>query len=151
MQPNTDLTELLVALNEERARYLIVGGYAFAFHGRPRATKDVDLFIGWDPENAKRVWRALVAFGAPLAELTEADLATPDVIFSMGRAPYRIDIRTSIDGITFTQAWEGRVADVYAGIAVWYIAKPDLIANKRAVARLQDLADVEYLEKGPAD
>jgi hypothetical protein len=99
------LTELLVALNEGRARYLIVGGYAFAFHGRPRATKDVDLFIGWDPENAKRVWRALVAFGAPLAELTEADLATPDVIFSMGRAPCRIDIRTSIDGITFTQTW----------------------------------------------
>jgi hypothetical protein len=151
MQPNTDLTELLVALNEEDARYLIIGGYAFAFHGRPRATKDVDIFVGDDAENAKRVWRALVAFGAPLSELTQRDLSTPDVVFSMGLPPNQIDILTSIDGISFAQAWEARVAAAYGDVAVWYIAKPDLITNKKSVARLQDLADVEYLEKGPAD
>ena len=82
MQPNTDLTEVLAALNEEGARYLIVFGYPFAFHGRPRATKDIDLFIGSDPENGKRVWHALVVFDAPLSELTERDISTPDVVFA---------------------------------------------------------------------
>ncbi|HEY2476593.1 MAG TPA: DUF6036 family nucleotidyltransferase [Candidatus Cybelea sp.] len=148
MQANADLTDLLVALNEEDAKYLIVGGYAFAFHGRPRATKDVDIFVGTDTDNAKRVWRALLAFGAPLSDLSESDLSTPDVIFSMGLPPNQIDIITSIDGITFAEAWEARVADKYGGIPLWYIAKADLIANKKAVARAQDLADVEYLEGG---
>jgi hypothetical protein len=72
MHQNIDLIELLRALNDEAAEYLIIGGYAFAFHGRPRATKDIDIFIGCDPANAHRVWSALAAFGAPLAELTEA-------------------------------------------------------------------------------
>lgn len=148
MQANSDLTELLVALNAEGADYLIVGAYAFAFHGRPRFTNDADLFVGASPENASKVWRALLAFGAPLSELRPTDLATPDTIFIMGRPPHQIDILTSIDGVTFERAWETRVAASYEGVPVSYIGKAELITNKKAVGRLQDLADVEYLEHG---
>lgn len=147
MQTNTDLIELLVALNAEEAKYLLIGAYAFAFHGRPRATKDADIFIGASGENAQRVWRALVAFGAPLSQVTESDLATPDTFFIMGKPPNQIDIITSIDGVTFDQAWTTRVAATYAGVPVWYLAKDELIANKRAAGRPQDLADVDYLER----
>ncbi|MFY9630432.1 MAG: hypothetical protein WAJ94_02345 [Candidatus Cybelea sp.] len=93
---------------------------------------------------------ALVAFGAPLSELAQRDLSTPDVVFSMGLPPNGIDILTSIDGVSFAEAWEARIAAACGDVAVC-IARPDLIVNKKAVARLQDLADVEYLEKGPAD
>lgn len=148
MQPNTDLIELLAALNAEGAEYLLVGAYAFAFHGRPRATKDADIFVGTHPENAHKVWLALIAFDAPLSKLTEADLATPDTFFIMGRPPNQIDIITSIDGIGFDEAWESRVPAIYGSVPVWYIGKTELIANKKAAARLQDLADVAYLEEG---
>jgi hypothetical protein len=148
MQQNVDLIDLLNALNDERAEYLIVGAYAFAFHGRPRATSDVDIFVGSDPRNGEKVWRALVAFGAPLAELRPADLASSGIFYIMGRPPNQIDIITSIDGVTFKQAWATRVASTYADVPVWYIGKAELIANKKAAARPQDLADVAYLESG---
>ncbi|MGA7201473.1 MAG: hypothetical protein WBX26_06570 [Candidatus Cybelea sp.] len=146
MQQNTDLIDLLAALNAEVAEYLIVGAYAFAFHGRPRATKDVDIFIGSDRENAQRVWRALVTFGAPLSELKPGDLSSPGTIYIMGRAPNQIDIITSIDGITFEEAWAERVASTYGGVSVNYIGRAELILNKKTVGRPQDLADVAYLE-----
>jgi hypothetical protein len=147
MHQNIDLIDLLRALNAEAAEYLIVGGYAFAFHGRPRATKDIDIYIGCDPTNARRVWSALVAFGAPLADLTETDLASPDTFFIMGRPPNQIDIITSIDGIRFGDAWPNRIESTYGGVRVCYIGKADLIANKQAAGRPQDLADVAYLEE----
>jgi hypothetical protein len=146
MQQNFDLIDLLSALNAEGAEYLLVGAYALAFHGRPRATKDVDVFVGCDPQNAQRVWSALVRFGAPLTELQPSDLASPGTFYVMGRAPNQIDVITSIDGITFEQAWKTRVQSTYGGIPVSYIAKSELIANKRAAARPQDLADLAYLE-----
>jgi hypothetical protein len=147
MQQNTDLIDLLAALNAEGAEYLIVGAYAFAFHGRPRATKDV-VFIGSDRENAQRVWRALVTFGAPLSDLKPGDLSSPGTIYIMGRAPNQIDIITSIDGITFEEAWAERVASTYGGVSVNYIGRAELILNKKTVGRPQDLADVAYLESG---
>jgi hypothetical protein len=147
MQQNSDLIDLLGALNAAGAKYLIVGAYALAFHGRPRATKDTDIFIGADTENGRKVFQALRAFGAPLASLTESDLASPDTFFIMGRPPNQIDIITSIDGITFDEAWKNRIESTYAGVSVAYIAKNDLITNKRASARPQDLADVSHLER----
>jgi hypothetical protein len=149
MEQNSDLIELLGALNASGAKFLFVGAYAFAYHGRPRATKDSGIFIGSDPQNARKVWKALVAFGAPLADLREDDLATPGTFYLMGRPPNQIDIITSIDGVTFEQAWTNRVESTYGGVKVSYISKDDLIANKRAVARPQDLADVAYLELEP--
>ncbi|MGC2130578.1 MAG: hypothetical protein WA629_10810, partial [Candidatus Aquilonibacter sp.] len=112
-------------------------------------TKDSDIFIGSDPQNARKVWKALVSFGAPLAELRESDLAAPGTFFIMGRPPNQIDIITSIDGVSFEQAWENRVESMYGGVKVSYISKDDLIANKKAAARPQDLADVAYLERAP--
>jgi hypothetical protein len=146
MQQNIDLIDLLLALNAEGAKYLIVGAYAFAFHGRPRATGDVDLFVGSEPSNAEKIWRALVAFGAPLEELKLSDLASPGTFFIMGRPPNQIDLITAIDGITFEQAWSTRIDSTYGGVPVWYIGREELIANKKAAARPQDLADVSYLE-----
>jgi len=147
MQQNIDLIDLLAALNAAGAKYLLIGAYAFAFHGRARATKDSDIFIGCDSDNARKVWNALVAFGAPLTELREDDLATPGTFFIMGRPPNQIDIITTIDGVTFEQAWTNRVVAAYGDVPVAYIGKADLIANKKAVGRPQDLADVAYLER----
>lgn len=147
MQANIDLTELLAALNAEGAEYLIVGAYALALHGRSRATKDADLFVGSDRSNAKRVWNALVSFGAPLDELKPEDLASPGTFYIMGRPPNQIDIITEIDGVEFDAAWDRRVAATYGGVPAFFIAKSDLIANKRAAARPQDIADVAFLEE----
>jgi len=145
MEPNSDLIDLLRALNVESAKYLIVGGYAFALHGRLRATKDVAIFVGAERENAPRVWRALQAFGAPLAEFTLEDLGTPQTFFIMGRAPNQIDIITSIDGVTFEDAWANRVEVAYGGVPAYFISRDDLIANKEAAGRPQDLLDAAYL------
>jgi hypothetical protein len=149
MQQNIDLIELLGALNAEGARYLIVGAYALGFHGRPRATKDADIFVAADAENAQKVWKTLVNFGAPLEELRPADLSSPGTIFIMGRPPNQIDILTDIDGVTFEEAWASRVASTFCGVPVNYIGRAELILNKKAVARPQDLADVAYLEGEP--
>ncbi|MGH7727829.1 MAG: DUF6036 family nucleotidyltransferase [Vulcanimicrobiaceae bacterium] len=146
MQPNSDLIDLLRALNDEGAEYLIVGGYAFAAHGRVRSTKDADIFVGTDPGNAAKVWRALVAFGAPLRDVGVEDFATPDILFIMGRPPNQIDVITTIDGVSFETAWQNRYPSTYGGLAVHYIGRDDLIANKKAAGRPQDLLDVAYLE-----
>ncbi len=145
MEPNSDLIDLLRALNDEDARYLIVGGYAFAVHGKVRATKDADIFVGADPENAARVWRALAAFGAPLDELRVEDLSQRGTFFIMGRPPNQIDVITTIDGISFEEAWPNRLVSTYGGVAVNYIARDDLITNKEAADRPQDRLDVGYL------
>jgi hypothetical protein len=133
-------------LNAANAKYLIVGGYALAVHGHLRATKDVDIFVGTDPENADRVYSALSRFGAPLEELTRADLADPDVFFIMGRPPNQIDIITTIDGVTFEAAWRNRLECSYDGVPAWFIARDDLVANKTASGRPQDLADLAALK-----
>jgi predicted nucleotidyltransferase len=147
MNVNSNLTDLLRALNEEGAEYLIIGGYALAVHGHLRATKDVDIFVGTDPENAARVYRALIRFGAPLETLARENLTEPDVFFIMGRPPNQIDVITSIDGVTFETAWQNRVESTYDGVPVAYIARADLIANKAASGRTQDLSDLEALRR----
>lgn len=146
MHQNIDLIDLLRELNAADAKYLLIGAYAFAYHGRARATKDADIFVGSDPENAKRVWSALAAFGAPLRELNVADLSSRGTFFIIGRPPNQIDVITSIDGVTFEEAWSSRVASTYGSVPVFYISKAAFIANKKAAARPQDLADVAYLE-----
>ncbi|MBI5367728.1 MAG: hypothetical protein HZA54_11880 [Planctomycetes bacterium] len=135
-------------MNEEGARYLLVGGYAVAFHAEPRWTKDLDVWVDCSPENAQRVHAALRKFGAPIQNLTADDLTRSDLIFQMGIVPNRIDILTGMEGIGFSEAWASGVEAHYGDVAIHVIGKAALVLNKRAVGRPQDLRDVEALERG---
>lgn len=148
---NRDFSELLASFGAHDVRFLVVGGYAVTFHTRPRFTKDLDVWVEPTPENANRVVAALTAFGAPLAAhgVCAADFARAGVVYQMGMPPNRIDVLTSVDGLEFAQCWPRRVVSTYGGIAVAYLAKADLITNKRTVGRPQDLEDVRSLEREP--
>jgi hypothetical protein len=142
---NRDFAEMLNALAAEGVEYLVVGAYAVAGHGIPRATGDIDLWVRPTRANAARLWRALARFGAPRSLVTEATFTEADVVYQIGLPPNRIDILT-IDGVAFDEAWRDRVEYVVAGIPVRMISRAHLIANKRATGRPQDLADVARLE-----
>ena len=142
-----DFRDLLAAFNAHGVEYLIVGAHALAAHGHVRATKDLDVFLRTSADNATRAYAALADFGAPLHDLTEEDLRTPGVVFQIGIPPLRIDLVTEIDGVEFADAWNERVETTLAGIPVAVLSLADLIRNKKAAGRLQDLADVEALEK----
>ena len=149
---NPDFADFLRALSEADALYLVVGGYAIAVHAAPRATGDLDVWVDATPENAERVYRALTEFGAPLHDLSTEDLATPEIVFQMGVPPRRLDVLTTVSGVAFADAWPNRVTIAADGLQVTVIGRADLIANKRASGRPQDLADVAALEKyGDAD
>ena len=143
---NRDFAEMLAALSAAGAEFLIVGAHALAAHGRPRATGDLDLWIRATPENARRVWQALSAFGAPLDELRLEDLSTADVVFQIGVVPARIDILTSLTGLDFDQAWQRRQTLEVDGLTVAVLSREDLIRNKTALDRPRDRADIEDLE-----
>ena len=145
---NPDFVALLRELSAAEARFIVVGAYAVTFHARPRATGDLDLWIEATPANAARVFRALRTFGAPLEDLSEADLAQPDVVYQIGVPPRRIDLLTTLAGLSFTEAWAGRVAGRFGELEVPFIGREALIRNKRALGRPRDLADLELLEPG---
>lgn len=145
---NSDFRDLLAALNDEAAEYLVVGAHALAAHGHIRATNELDVWGRPCEQNAQSVFRTLRAFGAPLHDLTQDDLAHPGIVFQIGVAPIRIDIITAIDGVGFDEAWDARVPVHLGDIAVHVLSRHHLIQNKRASGRLQDLADVERLEGG---
>lgn len=144
---NRDYVEMLAALSEAGAEYLVVGAHALAAHGVPRATGDLDLWVRPTPENARRVWQGLERFEAPLHELTLDDLSREDVVFQIGVVPNRIDVLTSITGVTFDEAWENRTAVEIEGMSVPVLGRAELVRNKRAVGRTRDLADIEGLEE----
>jgi hypothetical protein len=141
-----DVRDLLHAFSDHDVRFLVVGAYALAVHGRPRGTGDLDLWVEATAENGARAYAALRAFGAPLHDLTMADLSTPGVVFQIGLPPLRIDVLTSIDGVRFADAWRRRVRATFEDVGVSVIGIADFIANKRATGRLKDLADIEALE-----
>lgn len=143
---NPDFRDLFAEFNAHGVEYLVVGAHALAVHGHVRATKDLDVWVRPDLENAKRVLRALAAFGAPIQELKETDLAEPELILQIGVSPVRIDIITSIGGVEFDEAWSARVLTKFADQPVSVLSKHHLIQNKRATGRTQDLADLERLE-----
>lgn len=144
---NRDFIELLAMFNTHTVEYIIVGAHALAAHGHVRATKDLDIWVRPSDENAPKVLAALVKFGAPLHDLTERDLATAGTVFQIGVPPLRIDVITEIDGVAFESAWRDRLGVQLGGISVSVLSRHHLIANKRASGRLQDLADLERLEK----
>jgi hypothetical protein len=144
---NPDFRDMLSALSDEGADHLLVGAYALAVYGVPRATGDVDVWIRPTAENARHVRSALARFGAPVVDLTEADLVRPGTVFQIGVAPNRIDILTSIDGVTFDEAWPARRVVRIENLDVPVLARHHLIRNKKATGRPQDLADVARLEE----
>jgi hypothetical protein len=141
----------LAAFAAHDVRFLVVGAYAVTFHTRPRFTKDLDLWVEATATNALRVIAALAAFGAPLAAhgVSATDLQRPGVVYQLGMPPNRVDILTTVDGLDFASCWSRRVSATYGDVPVHYLAKADLIANKRKVARPQDLEDVRALEREP--
>jgi len=147
-----DFCDLLVELADAEAEFVVLGGHAVAFHGHPRATKDLDVLVRANPSNARRVYAALAAFGAPLAQFTvgEADFASYDGVLQIGVPPRRIDVINRADGITFDEAVaEGDTFEIQ-GRTIPVIGRTALLKNKRAAAREQDLADVAALESlGP--
>lgn len=144
---NRDFAEMLGALSDQKAEFLVVGAYAMAAHGTPRATGDIDIWVRPTAANAERVWTALEAFGAPLRNLTRADLQTEGVVFQIGIAPNRIDILTRITGVDFAAAWSNRMDIQLEGRTIPVLGKAELIANKKATGRAKDLGDVELLEE----
>ena len=147
MEIHQDFSELLSEFIAEGVRFLVVGGYAVGVHARPRMTKDLDLFVARNVENANRVYRALARFGAPLDGVTENDFTSDDLIYQMGRPPVRVDIITAIAGVSFEEAWEGRLTVSIGGMDVNVIGKRELLKNKKAVGRPQDLADVDVVTR----
>lgn len=142
-----DFVEILSELREAHAEFLVVGAYALAAHGLPRATGDFDLWIRPSRENAQRVYRALANYGAPLERVTETDFTNPDLILQVGVEPLRVDVITSISGVEFDEAWSRKTTALLGGIEVFVISVGDLIRNKKATGRDQDLLDVKRLER----
>lgn len=148
---NPDFNELLSIFGEHGVEYLVVGAHALAVHGHVRATKDLDVWVRPVPDNAKKVFQALVEFGAPTLDLTIEDLCRPGIMFQIGVPPVRIDVITAIDGVEFESAWRNRHQANLDGLTVWVLSRDDLIKNKLTAGRTQDLADVEHLEKLAAE
>ena len=144
---NPDFVEMLSELSAAGAEFLVVGAHALAAHGLPRATGDLDIWVRADGENAPRVLEALQRFGAPLFDLSLDDLSKPGTVFQIGTAPARIDILTGVSGLMFEEAWPRRTTVRIGDLSVGVIGREDLIRNKRATGRPQDLVDAERLER----
>ncbi len=142
---NRDFAEMLSALSAEGVEYLVVGAYALAAHGLPRATGDLDIWVRPTTENAERVLRALRSFGAPLLDLKREDLLRTDTVFQIGVVPGRIDLLTGVTGVGFEEAWASRISVIVEGRQVPVIGFGELLRNKEATGRPQDLADVAWL------
>lgn len=144
-----DFKEFVSALDARGVRYLVVGGYAVAFHGHPRYTKDLDIWLDATQDNARAVVAALADFGFASLGLTESDFLELDQIVQLGYPPNRIDLLTSVPGPSFEEAWKGRVRQEIDGVEVNFIGLDHLRQNKRSSGRHQDLADLENLDTPP--
>jgi hypothetical protein len=143
---NQDFIDLLRTFVAAEVRFLIVGAYALAIHGRPRATGDLDVWVEATPANAQRVLHALGEFGAPLTDISEADFQRPGITYQIGVPPGRIDILTDLTGLTFAEAWSDRLRRPFGDLEVDFIGRASFIRNKRATGRPKDLGDIEGME-----
>lgn len=146
---NPDFRDLLRALVEADVEFVVVGAYALSFHGAPRASGDIDIFVRPTADNAARVWRALLAFGAPVpaANVSQSDFERPDLVYQIGLPPRRVDVLTSISGVSFDEAWASRVAATVEGLTIHFIGRDMFVRNKLAAGRPKDLADAARLKK----
>ena len=147
MLTSSDFRELLKIFKKHNIRYLVVGGYAVMKYSEPRFTKDLDVLISTDQENANSVYAALKEFGAPLANLTPDDFTHKDYFYQMGRPPLRVDIMMSIPGIGFEEAWENREVFELDDLKIPFISRSDLIRAKEASGRPQDKIDIDKLKE----
>lgn len=144
-----DFREFLELLNKNRVKYLIVGGYALAYHSKPRFTGDIDIWIETNEENAEKVLNVLNEFGFGELDITKGDFMNLGQILQLGFAPNRIDIITSIDGVDFQDAWENRIEGNFGshGIKVFFISRADFIKNKRSTGRKKDSNDIDWIKE----
>ncbi len=145
MEIQSDFKDLLKLLNAHKVKYLIVGGYALAFYGAPRMTGDLDILVKPDSENAGRVLQALEDFGFKSLDIKPQDFTQPDKILQLGVPPVRVDILTSLTGVSWEDAVKGSVSGTYGETAVRFLGREQFIINKRSVGRKRDLADLEAL------
>lgn len=144
---NEDFKDILLSLLEEKVEFLLIGAYALAAYGYPRATKDIDIWLHAGERNAPRILSALRRFGAPLEQTTASDFLQEGTVLQIGVAPRRIDLTTQIDGVRFEDAYARKMMVDIEGMRLPVISKEDLVANKLASGRPQDLVDVEFLRK----
>jgi hypothetical protein len=146
---NEDFRDLVLEFADGKVEFLIVGAFAVAYHGVPRATGDIDVFVRPSPENARRVFDGLVRFGAPVASsgVTPKDFETPGIVYQIGQPPRRIDILTEISGVSFEEGWATRRTEQLEGRDVHFIGREELLRNKEAAGRPKDLADVSRLRR----
>ena len=148
MRPlSSDLREFIHLLNTKSVRYVIVGAWALAFHGRPRYTGDLDIFVAREQDNAGKLMEVIEAFGFGQSGIKREDFLQVDYVIQLGRAPNRIDILTGISGVAFDEAWDSRERGMISDAAVFVISRDLLIRNKRAANRDKDQADIKLLEK----
>lgn len=148
---NRDFAEMLHALSDAGAEFLVVGAHARAAYGEPRATQDLDIWVRATPDNARRVWAALEAFGVPPLEITPDELSTPGLTIELGDPPYRIDLLTVLTALTFDEAWANRITAEFAGGRFPVIGKREFVRNKRATGRPQDRVDADHVDRSPID
>jgi hypothetical protein len=145
MEVQPDFRDLLDFFNRHVVEYVIVGAYALAFHGAPRSTGDIDIFLKPSPDNSKRVLAVLEDFGFGSLGLREEDFLSADRIIQLGVVPVRVDLLLSITGVSWEEAEAGRIAAKYGDVSVWFLGRKEFVANKRATGRKKDLADLEAI------
>ena len=145
MEIQEDYKELLELRNARNVEYLIVGAYALAFHGSPRFTGDIDILVRPSSDNAQNILSALIDFGFGSLNLAVDDFQKPDSVVQLGVPPVHIDIITSLRGVSWDEAYQGKQAGRYGDVPVYFLGCPQFIANKKAIGRKKDLADLESL------
>jgi predicted nucleotidyltransferase len=148
---NPDFRDMLSCLNDEGVDFIIVGAYALAAHGLPRATGDMDVWLRNSPDNARKVLHALAKFGAPTSGLSEEDFTAPDFVVQIGVEPCRIDFLTGIDGVDFDEAANDKLKVDVGGVEIFVLSKRNLLKNKLATGRDKDWGDIVWLEKSLSD
>ncbi len=148
MRIEKDYEDLLKLFNSHRVRYCVVGAFAVAFYAVPRYTKDMDILVEPDENNARKIVKALKDFGFSGLNLKEEDFVYPGRVIQLGYEPIRIDILTSISGVKFGDAWKNRKKIAYGGIKVFFIGKKELVKSKKASSRKQDKIDLEVIDRG---
>lgn len=147
MEISEDYKDLFRILNKYKVKYMIVGAYATIYYAEPRYTKDIDVWIKNDIENAKKVYEALKEFGAPIKDISMNDFTNKNTVYQIGVAPIRVDIMTGLPGVKFENAWINRKKTKYDNIPINIVGLKDLIKSKRKANRAQDKLDLELLQK----
>lgn len=148
---NRDFKDMLLCLKDKEVEFIIVGAYALAAHGFPRATGDIDIWVRNSSANAQKIMQALMKFGAPLSNLSEGDFTAPEMVVQIGVEPCRIDLLTSISGVEFEEAWENKVGITIDDLEIYVLSKTDLLKNKLATGRDKDRGDIAWLESDRSD